>query len=134
MGTATGWIPGRSAQNSRYQKLTVQFTAAVGGGDVVTVPFISGEFISAFIDVNTLKATTSTIVITADGQTYVNYTAPGGPVDLVMYPFQDGGVTNANGALTTKSSTPRVVSGNLVFTLANANAADNPAVTVWVRV
>jgi hypothetical protein len=134
MATDSGWIPGRSAPHACYQRLKVQFDADALGGDTVTVDNIFGEFVKAFIDVNTLKATTSTIQVTCAGETFVDYTAPGSPADVIMYPMQDGGVTNANGALTTKNSTPRVVAGQLVFTLASANENDDPAITVYVKV
>lgn len=133
MAASTGWFPGKSA-NANYQRAKIAFTAGVGGTDTATLDFMSGELIKVFIDVNTLKVSTSTIIITNDdGEELFHYTAPVSPVDVTYYPMQDGGVNNQTGALTTKNSTPQAFVGRLTVALASANQNDNPIVYVTVR-
>lgn len=133
MATKTGWSPGKTAIG-RYQRSKITFDANASGADSAELEFFSGQLIKIFIDVNTLKATTSTITFTNDdGEVLFTYTAPGSPANVTYYPMQDGSCGQTGGALTTKQSTPLAFVGKVTVALASANEHDNPVVYVTAK-
>lgn len=143
MGTAATW---QTATTNGYpgSVQVAEFVMTVPTGAVVdsayTLEDLVGEVVKVEIDPGTLTASATikiyeygTDLATGTRDHFVDYTVPNPAVEVVFYPMFESSSTNANGALTTKSSQRRVSVGPMQCDLAAANAADSVTIRVYVK-
>lgn len=120
----------------------VTLTVATGAttASETSTDYFTGIVRKIEIDPSTLTASATikgyeanTPLATGTRDHFIDYTVPDPATEAVFYPLVESSATNANGALTTKFSQPRVVCDQLKLDVASATAADSVRVRVYVE-